>query len=600
MYSALIFLIFLANALGEGNFSVQVNPRITAFRSVGVVVDGVAHAHLAMTFNLTQEHAVVYELKEEIQAVTRNTSTKLWAPTLHRIAPLEENWQDLLVLLHSKTRRERRQAVLAGLAAGAVIVSAGLGVWNAHETKILSERLSKTDADLDNLFKVVHSSVKLERKIISQVSVLKRSMSEIGNELEDLEQFMLVSDAAHALFHRLQRRLHGFERLLANKFDPELIDEAELRQYYAELVESIDKEGFELIYPGVNALFQDDISYVLKGDLLTMFIHVPVVAKHSHRRMELLEHLSLPILDNTTSPRLVSAPESSAFLATDVGKEFFIELTPEDLQACDAKGHNYACSFVFPRFRGGDKSCLAALYMHHTDRARHLCETRPIKEDEKIFRINSTAFMLWTKSPQTINVACGKEDLIAEQVQGLALINLRAGCQAETDSVAFAAQKGRLPDDLHLVVAAPSLTHLEKATETIFRKNEATSGGSLEKEQAALEEELEQTEETRHTTHFFIHKLFAVVSVLGNIALVAMCCFFGSRLMLSCAERGQLRSACSQKEEHDELEDPALVVRQAKEEPNDAAPVSTERAQCKAEPSVAYKKEGDRVVIKLI
>ena len=201
MYSALIFLIFLANALGEGNFSVQVNPRITAFRSVGVVVDGVAHAHLAMTFNLTQEHAVVYELKEEIQAVTRNTSTKLWAPTLHRIAPLEENWQDLLVLLHSKTRRERRQAVLAGLAAGAVIVSAGLGVWDAHETKILSERLSKTDADLDNLFKVVHTSVKLERKIISQVSVLKRSMSEIGNELEDLEQFMLVSDAAHALFH---------------------------------------------------------------------------------------------------------------------------------------------------------------------------------------------------------------------------------------------------------------------------------------------------------------------------------------------------------------------------------------------------------------
>ena len=166
--------------------------------------------------------------------------------------------------------------------------------------------------------------------------------------------------------------------------------------------------------------------------------------------------------------------------------------------------------------------------------------------------------------------------------------------------MAFAAQKGRLPDDLHLVVAAPSLTPLEKATEAIFRKNKATSDGSLEKEQAALEEELEQTEETRHTTHFFIHKLFAVVSVLGNIALVAMCCFFGSRLMLSCAERGQLRSACSQKEEHDELEDPPLVVRQAKEEPSDAAPVSTERAQCKAEPSVAYKKEGDRVVIKLI
>ena len=160
--------------------------------------------------------------------------------------------------------------------------------------------------------------------------------------------------------------------------------------------------------------------------------------------------------------------------------------------------------------------------MHHTDRARQLCETRPIKEDEKIFRINSTAFMLWTKNPQTINVACGKDDLIAEQVQGLALINLRAGCQAETDSVAFTAQKGRLPDDLHLVVAAPSLTPIRNATETLFREQEATSDGSLEKEQTALEEELNEAEETRHSTHFFIHKLFAVVSVLGNIALVAV------------------------------------------------------------------------------
>ena len=221
-------------------------------------------------------------------------------------------------------------------------------------------------------------------------------------------------------------------------------------------------------------------------------------------------------------------------------------------------------------------------------------------EDEKIFRINSTAFMLWTKNSQTITVACGKDDLIAEQVQGLVLVNLRAGCQAETDSVAFVAQKGRLPDDLHLVVAAPSLIPLENATETIFRGNVATSDGSLESEQTALEEEFERTDETRHTTHFFIHKLFAVVSVLGNIALVAVCCFFGSRLMLSCAERGQLRSVCSQEEAHNELDDPALVVRQAKEEVNEAAPVLTERAQCKAEPSVAYKREGDRVVIKLI
>ena len=543
------FVVILSVAFAKAdNFTVVPDPHLTAFRSLGVLIDGVAHAHLALSFNLTQERSVLTELKEEITSVTRNTSTKLWAPTLHRIGPLEENWEDFLSLLHAPSpRRERRQAlVAAGVLGGAIVASAGLSMWNAHETKILQGRMTRMDGEIDDLFTLVHSSVKLERSLIAHVSTLKKAVIAIENTVDGLEEFMRVSDAAHALFHRLNRRLQGFERVLAHQLSPKLVEEAELRHYFQQMAARIEDAGFAFVFEGVNQMFEEEVTYSLNDDLLTLFIHVPVTARDS-RRMELFEHLPLPIVSgNGSTPSLVHAPGSSAFLASDVGKELFIELTPEDLQACGRKGHDYVCSFVFPRLRGGETACLPALFLHHTSSASRWCEGRELKETERIFRINSTAFLIWSEEPATLNFDCNRQ-LVAQQVQGLVMVNLETGCEMSAEHFTFRAQKGRLPDDLHLVLAAPSIDNVLEAmrdNSTLVDNELLLDDDDLRIQGEELEAEVEEAESGREISRESTsHSVMTILSIMFNILVLFVGISFCARCCLAMAERGQLREA---------------------------------------------------------
>jgi len=592
MFKFFFALSLLLSQNGEAkNFSVEINPELTAFRRVGNVVDGVAHAHLAFRFNLTQEEAVVYELRDEINAVTRNTSTQLWAPTLHRIAPLAQDWERFRKQLVPADRRDKRQAVVMGVAAGGLIVSAGLGIWAAHETQVLSTRMDGVDGDIDRLFVAVNSSVKLETHIVEEVSTLKTAMRDILNTVGELTQFLSVSEAAHALFHRLQQRLAGFEAILAHRLLPSFLAEKEMNEYYEGLVHNVHKAGFELVSKGMEQLFQEKVTYVVKGDILIVFVHVPVFAAHSHRELDLYEHLHLPILDNANVPKVIRG--STSFLALDVEKELFIELTPNDLESCTRSGHDFSCSFVFPRLRGGDTSCLPALFLHHVEAARKWCQQETIREDFKFFRINSTAFLFQTKQKTTINVLCGQQ-LVAEQVTGLALVNIAPDCIASTDEMTFTAEEGHLPDDLHVVVAAPALsgffTEGSNISWPLLPPNE-----ELENEAHAVEEDLRNAQEKRKTPLASSYStrtiLFCLTAAL--LLLVGLAC--ATRKLLSDRQARSHSVSYAKRQNKDKAEE------EPKEDlTRDVRRVSIRRIPVREEEGGSVHDAGSEVVITLI
>ena len=209
---------------------------------------------------------------------------------------------------------------------------------------------------------------------------------------------------------------------------PGLLEEKDLRDYYRGIRVQAKRAGFELVAQGPNQFFQEEISYTTRKDELIVFVHVPVVASVTRRRLVLYRHVQLPILSNHTAA-LVKGPGS--LLAVDKENELSVELTPSYLQACVRHGQDFWCSAVFPRLRGGESSCLAALYLHHAESAHRWCRQEAILEETKAFRVNATAFVLWTKHERTVNVRC-ETDLVAEQFGGgLELILLQQLMVAE-------------------------------------------------------------------------------------------------------------------------------------------------------------------------
>ena len=73
------------------------------------------------------------------------------------------------------------------------------------------------------------------------------------------------------------------------------------------------------------------------------------------------------------------------------------------------------------------------------------------------FRFNSTAFLLAAEEQSTINIECASGKRVATDVEGLVLVALADNCEAFTDNFRFHAMRGHLPNDLQVVVAAPSL-----------------------------------------------------------------------------------------------------------------------------------------------
>ena len=117
---------------GNERFSIVPNPHVTAFRRMGSLVDGVAHAHIALNFDLKTEAQAVKDLGEDLNKISKNTSLPMWAPVVHEITPMEADWSNFRKELKDNFfphHRERRQ-VAVGLALGAVVVaSAGAGAF---------------------------------------------------------------------------------------------------------------------------------------------------------------------------------------------------------------------------------------------------------------------------------------------------------------------------------------------------------------------------------------------------------------------------------------------------------------------------------------
>ena len=354
MFFAAVFIAIMSAASAADMFNIVPDPRLTAFRRVGNLVDGVAHAHIAFRFNLTAEAYAVRTTEKMLRNVSGAHARIMTATVLQEAVSLEGDWDEFLAEIDQ--HRKKRQVLVAALGA-AVVVSAGAGAFAIYETEQLGKKVKADEKRVDHLFAAVNSSILAERKIINNLSLLKKKTLSVSNELRSVEDVFALSTSSISSVNRLKQRLVGFKNLWKHNLSPALLAPQQLLSSYKLLQRRISAAGFQTVVEGLRQLHRCETSYSIQAEELVVFVHVPVTARGGRSRMVLLEHVQLPVRINGS---LGVVKAQNTLLAMPESEEEFVEISHADLQTCDKRGSDYSCSVVFPRSRGGGDRLFAS------------------------------------------------------------------------------------------------------------------------------------------------------------------------------------------------------------------------------------------------
>ena len=273
-------------------------------------------------------------------------------------------------------------------------------------------------------------------------------------------------------------------------------EDEDLRKAFRALQRRVEAAGFRLVVSNPLQLLSQQVSFSIKEGIIDVWIHLPVLPSDQPPAL-LFQHLPLPV-ERGGAVDIISGEE--AFLAYFKEANDFVSLSAADLEACYSSDLDFSCAAAFPRIRGGSKACLPALYEQRLDDAAVTCVVKPLRQDEAVFRLNATAFVLATREPRQVDVRCGQDPKEqATEVHGVGLLDLDDGCVATTSSIRFTARQPHLPEDLHVTIQGPSLT-LFNATVTSapnFRPTIAVMNhtAAVESELATAQQELAEGEQ---------------------------------------------------------------------------------------------------------
>ena len=497
MFFVLLSLIVFA----EAAFKVVPHANVTAFRRVGSLTDGAGHAHMHVSFNVTDDVRVAEDVLTSCQFAANNGTEFLWRPYLAELSPIVRGWGSfggaITELCNDDGvlgRREKRQAAVL---LGATVVSAvGIGAWSLHETRVLSDRVNGIDGAVNHMLVSAKSSLAAEKGLAEDVTSLRAGLSNLTNVVGGLADFEMEYGAACSIKHRLATRLVALKGLLRHHLPAELLEDEDLRKAFRALQRRVEAAGFRLVVSNPLQLLSQQVSFSIKEGIIDVWIHLPVLPKDQPPAL-LFQHLPLPV-ERGGAVDIISGEE--AFLAYFKEANDFVSLTAADLEACYVSGLDFSCAAAFPRIRGGSKACLPALYEQRLDDAADTCVVTPLRQEEAVFRLNATAFVLATREPRQVDIRCGldpKEQ--AAEVRGVALLEMEDGCVATTSSIRFTARRPHLPEDLHVTIQGPSLKVFNATVTSAshFRPTIAVTNhtASVESELAAAQQELAEGEQ---------------------------------------------------------------------------------------------------------
>ncbi len=180
-------------------------------------------------------------------------------------------------------------------------------------------------------------------------------------------------------------------------------------------------------------LFLVETSYVYKPDEKTfvLVLHVPLVTPHN--LMPQFEFIPLPVYFNFSSNVMVT-PEVGANNMIAVGhSESYQLLSSLDLQNCNKMGDTYFCKGRNVLLKDLTKTCLGALYLADQKNIQTKCKFMVHRAQEKIFRLVSHTYVVYSLGKISTNQVCPKaKSISAVQISSGQTIRINPSCYIRT------------------------------------------------------------------------------------------------------------------------------------------------------------------------
>ena len=227
------------------------------------------------------------------------------------------------------------------------------------------------------------------------------------------------------------------ERLIhtaySNRLSPGALDHEALLavvKYVNEIAQNSDMLSF-VHQP--SDLFLVETSYVYKPEEKTfvLVLHVPLVTPHN--LMPLYEFIPLPIHFNFTGNVSVT-PEVGINNMIAVGhSQSYQELSSTDLQGCNKMGETYFCKGRNVLLTDLTKTCLGALYLADNKNIQNRCKFSIGGAQEKIFRLDSNTYVVYSLGKISTNHVCPKAKTIsAVQISSGQTVRINPSCYIRT------------------------------------------------------------------------------------------------------------------------------------------------------------------------
>ena len=331
---------------------------------------------------------------------------------------------------HEVVTREKRFLDLVSL--GMSTAALTLASFNSAKISHLETQIVNNNKRLDHLVDITALHEKHFKAVDQKLDDMATQLAHILRY--DKVKFSKLTDLMEQKFGTAvaisERLIHT---AYANKLSPGALDHEALVaavKYVNEIAQTSDMLSF---VHKPSDLFLVETSYIYKPEDKTfvLVLHVPLVTPHN--LMPLYEFIPLPVHFNF-SGNISVTPEVGINNMIAVGhSQSYQELSSTDLQGCNKMGETYFCKGRNVLLTDLTKTCLGALYLADNKNIQGRCKFSIGGAQEKIFRLDSNTYVVYSLGKISTNHVCPKAKTIsAVQISSGQTVRINPSCYIRT------------------------------------------------------------------------------------------------------------------------------------------------------------------------